>query len=121
MYRITADRGASFESKVHRLPENLFRNAVEHGGEEVVVRVGDLPTGFFVEDDGSGIPGATREKVFEEGGSSNPDGTGLGLSIVETVAEGHAWVLSVAEGPAGGARFEVEGVKVVGAANRPPE
>lgn len=109
------------EKRLKRLLENLFRNAVEHGGEEAVVRVGDLPTGFFVEDDGPGIPVEKREEVFGEGCSSNHDGTGLGLSIVETVAEGHDWTLSVTEGPAGGAQFEVEGVKVVETANRHPE
>jgi signal transduction histidine kinase len=101
------------ERRLKRLLENLFRNAVEHGGKEVVVRVGDLSTGFFVEDDGPGIPAEKREEVFDEGYSSNHDGTGLGLSIVETVAEGHDWTLSVTEGPAGGARFEIEGADVV--------
>ncbi|WP_255767548.1 ATP-binding protein [Haladaptatus halobius] len=47
--------------------ENLFRNAVEHGGEEVTVRVGDLPTGFYVEDDGTGISETARKSVFDVG------------------------------------------------------
>lgn len=100
------------EKRLKRLFENLFRNAVEHGGKDVVVRVGDLPTGFFVEDDGPGIPAEKRKAVFEEGCSSTSDGTGLGLSIVETVADAHGWVLSATEGPAGGARFEIEGVDI---------
>lgn len=101
------------ERRLQRLLENLFRNAVEHAGEEATVRVGDIPSGFFVEDDGPGIPAEKREKVFDEGYSSSHDGTGLGLSIVETVADGHDWTLSVTDGPAGGARFEIEGADVV--------
>jgi signal transduction histidine kinase len=38
------------------LLENLFRNAVEHSGDEVTITVGSLEDGFYVEDDGSGIP-----------------------------------------------------------------
>lgn len=94
------------EQRLQRLLENLFRNAVEHGGEEVTVRVGTLAEGFFVEDDGPGIPRENREKVFEAGYSSNEEGTGLGLSIVRTIAEAHGWDVSATEGREGGVRFE---------------
>jgi len=43
-------------SRLQQLLENLFRNAVEHGGEEVTITVGDLNNGFYVVDDGLGIP-----------------------------------------------------------------
>lgn len=36
--------------------ENLYRNAVEHGGSEVTVTVGTLKDGFYIEDDGVGVP-----------------------------------------------------------------
>ncbi|TKX82726.1 HAMP domain-containing histidine kinase, partial [Halorubrum sp. SS5] len=36
--------------RVRQLLGNLYRNAAEHGGQRVVV--GDLPDGFYVEDDG---------------------------------------------------------------------
>lgn len=102
---------AAHEGRVRQLFENLFRNAVEHGGKEVSVRVGDLPGGFYVEDDGPGIPEEMREKVLETGYSTNEEGTGLGLSIAGTVAEAHGWDLSVVEGEEGGARFEIRGVE----------
>lgn len=98
------------EGRLRRLLENLFRNAVEHGGEAVTISVGGLPGGFFVEDDGPGIPADEREEVLEAGYSSSQDGTGLGLSIVAAIAEAHGWRLSVAEGRKGGARFEITGV-----------
>ena len=98
------------EGRLQQLLENLFRNAVEHGGRDVTVTVGALPNGFFVEDDGPGIPVEERGEVLTEGYSSNEAGTGLGLSIVDSVAEAHGWALSVVDGRTGGARFEVTGV-----------
>lgn len=94
------------EQRLQRLLENLFRNAVEHGGRDVTVRIGALPKGFFVEDDGPGIPREKRTKVFEAGYSSGEEGTGLGLSIVRTIAEMHGWDVSATEGQEGGVRFE---------------
>jgi len=55
------------ENRVQQLLENLFRNSVEHGGGDVTVTVGGLDDGFFVADDGPGIPPAEREQVFDAG------------------------------------------------------
>jgi len=96
-----------------RLLSNLFQNALEHGGEHVTVRVGTLADGFYVEDDGPGIPPGERETVFERGYSTSNDGLGIGLSIVRDVTTAHGWSLSVTESRDGGARFEVTGVEQV--------
>ena len=99
-------------SQLQQLFENLFRNAVEHGGSDVTIRVGmlDDAEGFYVEDDGPGIPETEREHVFDMGYTSNEDGTGFGLNIVAEVVDAHDWEITVTEGDAGGARFEVTGV-----------
>jgi len=99
------------EGRLQRLLENLFRNSAEHGGVSVTIWVGGLGDGFFVEDDGPGIPEEKRDEVFEPGYSSEEEGTGLGLNIVQTIAEAHGWELSVTDGREGGARFEVRGVE----------
>jgi PAS domain S-box-containing protein len=91
--------------------ENLFRNAVQHGGDDVTVTVGDLPTGFYVEDDGEGIPPEERATILEAGYSTTSDGTGFGLSIVKQLVEAHGWSLRVTDGTDGGARFEITGVE----------
>lgn len=96
-------------SQLRRLFENLFWNANEHGGADTV-RVGQLSDGFYVEDDGAGVPEADRERVFESGYSTSPDGPGYGLHIVSRIAEAHDWAISVTDGADGGARFEVRGV-----------
>ena len=102
---ILADR-----QRLRRMLENMLRNAVEHGGEGVTVRLGDLPDGFFVEDDGPGIPEEIRERIFETGFSTSATGTGFGLSIAREIAEAHGWSIRVTESETGGARFEITGV-----------
>jgi PAS domain S-box-containing protein len=101
-------------SRLRHVFENLFRNAVEHGGEDVTVRVGRLgDRGFFVEDDGPGIPPDDRAAVFDPGHTTGDGGTGFGLTIVNRITEAHGWSVSVAESAVGGARFEFEHVDFV--------
>jgi PAS domain S-box-containing protein len=100
------------EGRLRQLLENLFRNAVEHGGPEVTVRVGSLDGGFFVADDGPGIAPEDRDRVFKSGYSTSEEGTGFGLAIVSEIASAHGWTVEVTESDAGGARFEVTGVEL---------
>ncbi|MCD2202587.1 PAS domain S-box protein [Halobacterium sp. KA-6] len=103
------------EGRLGQLLENLFRNSVEHSKNSaddcVTVRVGDLDDGFYVEDDGSGVPAGDRERVFEYGYSTNDRGTGIGLSIVAELVDAHGWEIEVTDGEDGGARFEITGVE----------
>lgn len=95
------------KKRLRQLIENLFRNAVEHGGNNVTVTVGELDDGFYIGDDGPGIPEDERDQVFEQGYSMANTGTGLGLAVVDTVVDIHGWELQLTEGTEGGARFEV--------------
>ena len=106
--RISADR-----SQLQQLFENLFRNAVKHGGREVTVTVDDVGDGFCVADDGPGIPNDERDDVFEVGHSTADDSTGFGLAIVKEIVEGHGWKIRVTDSETGGARFEVIDVEPV--------
>ncbi|WP_323171474.1 PAS domain S-box protein [Natrialba sp. PRR66] len=130
---LTADR-----SRLLRVFENLFRNAIEHGCDgdesehELTVRVGTLefgacslatdeiengtgggleaddPCGFFVADDGAGLPDefAAAAELFDPSVSTDADGLGIGLWVVREVAAGHDWRVTATESEAGGARFE---------------
>lgn len=101
------------ESRVRQAFENLLRNAIEHGSDEVTIRIGGLEDGFYVEDDGPGIPQEKRDTVFDVGQTSSESGTGLGLAIVKEIVEAHGWDIEVVEGTDGGARFEIRGVEFV--------
>ncbi|WP_254271408.1 ATP-binding protein [Haloarcula marina] len=87
---IEADR-----DRLLRAFENLFRNAVDHVGDDVTVELGTLRDGFYVADDGPGIPFEEVDDIFEYGHTTSDGGTGLGLSIVRTIAEAHGWRLYV--------------------------
>ncbi|AFK19264.1 PAS domain S-box protein [Haloferax mediterranei ATCC 33500] len=97
-------------NRLKHLFENLFRNAIEHGGGDVNVTVEELAdgSGFAVEDDGVGISPERQADVFDHGVSYSDDGTGFGLSIVAAIAREHGWSVSVTDGADGGARFEFE-------------
>ncbi|PAU84726.1 histidine kinase [Halorubrum salipaludis] len=99
------------DERLRHVFENLFRNAVEHGSGSVRIEVGGLEDGggFYVADDGPGIPADERESVFEAGYSTD-GGTGMGLTIIKRITDAHGWDVSVRESDAGGTRFEIRGV-----------
>lgn len=105
------------EGRLLRLLENLFRNAVQHGGSDVALEVGPLEApaegfvGFFVEDDGPGMPPNVREHVFESDFTTAEDGHGIGLWVVSEIADAHDWEAAATVGRDGGARFEFAGVE----------
>jgi signal transduction histidine kinase len=110
---VLADR-----TRLKQLLENLIRNAVAHGtsdaeeGEsDVTVTIGALAGGFYVSDNGRGIPEADRDSIFEHGYSTADGGTGFGLAIVADIVEAHDWSIMITDSDAGGARFEITGVE----------
>lgn len=70
---------------------NLLDNAALYGGGRVFVSVASAGANVsvLVEDDGSGISAADRERLFQRGArlDTGKPGTGLGLAIVRDVAE----------------------------------
>ncbi|WP_254862961.1 ATP-binding protein [Halovivax gelatinilyticus] len=112
--RVNADRPVcADEDRLQQLFENLFRNAIEHGGPDVTVTVGERDDGFYVEDTGPGIPPEKRAEVFEAGHTTAPNGTGFGLAIVDTIVDAHGWTVEITSGTEGGARFEITGIERV--------
>jgi len=99
-------RGDSVE---HSSTDNRTESgdSAEYGStNDLTVTLGPLPDGFYVEDDGPGLP---DDDVFEAGYTTDSDGTGLGLAIVERIAEEHGWSVDAIDADGGGARFEFRG------------
>lgn len=104
-----------------QLFQNLFENATAHNDGPLTVLVGTVGTdsntvtdedsvGFFVADDGDGIPEDERDAIFEHGHTTSNDSTGYGLTIVRYIAEAHDWSIRVADGIDGGIRIEITDV-----------
>ena len=102
------------DARLQQLLENLCVNAVEHGGDDVTVTVGALANGrgFYVADDGPGVPPEERDEIFEAGYTTSEAGTGFGLKIVEEVAHAHEATVRVTESADGGARFEIQDLRL---------
>lgn len=89
---------------------NVVRNALVHGrpsdggAQRIVVRVSGHEV--VVDDNGTGVAAADRQRILRrfERASSDADGAGLGLAICVEVAQAHGGNVTVGENPAGGAR-----------------
>ena len=82
-------------SRLRQALENLFRNAIDHGGRDVEIELGPIPAddgvgGMYVADNGPGIPVELADAVFDSGVSS-ADSSGIGLAIVDRIVEAHEW------------------------------
>ncbi len=104
-------------SQLLRIFENLFRNALDHCGDDVSILVEALydpsgrTVGFAIEDDGPGIPSDERDCVFDTNYTIDDGGSGFGLSIVDDIVDAHGWSIDIIESETGGARFEITGVQ----------
>lgn len=110
---LNADVDRHVEADADRLRTllgHLLENAAEHGEGVSTVTVGGTPDGFFVADDGDGIPDGYRDDIFEAGFTTARAGTGLGLNIAREIASAHGWNLEVGESESGGGRFDIVGV-----------
>lgn len=86
------------ETRLRQLLENLFRNSVEHGPDDVTITATDLEGGFAVADDSPGLPDSIEASLFRPADTAPGDtGTrsGLGLLIVERIVAGHDWTATV--------------------------
>jgi PAS domain S-box-containing protein len=103
--RLLADR-----DRLRRLLEQVLDNAVTHAGPDVTVTVADVADGFYVADDGPGIPEQDRDRLLEYGETTDHEASGLGLALTRRIAEAHGWSLRIVDSTDGGTRIEITGV-----------
>ena len=94
---------------------NLVRNALLHARSRVKISLAhdNDHTVIHVDDDGSGIPAADRERIFEpfvrldRTRARDSGGFGLGRAIVRQVARWHGGDATISDSPLGGARVSI--------------
>jgi signal transduction histidine kinase len=98
-----------------RLVRNLVDNATRYADRRIAVSLckeGGAAV-LRVDDDGAGVPGPDRERVFErftrldDSRTRAGGGVGIGLAVVRRVAESYGGSVAIGDAPLGGARFEV--------------
>jgi len=91
--------------KLAQVIGNLVENALRHGEGTVTVSVRPADGGARVEvvDEGAGIPGQARGRIFTKfwRGGSGRGGTGLGLYIAKGIVEAHGGTIEADGSPAG--------------------
>lgn len=94
------------ETRLLQLFGNLFRNSLEHAGEDVTIEVGSHPNGFYVQDDGPGLTEDVREDILNLEQTSSEQRPGLGLKSVTDIVRAHDWTIRIPETEEG-VRFEI--------------
>ncbi len=102
--------------KLTQALRNLVDNAARHaaGQVELRVRVVGAQVEVTVDDDGPGIPGPDRERVFDRfvrldsSRQRASGGSGLGLAIVREIVRGHGGSVRAEPSPLGGARLVID-------------
>jgi signal transduction histidine kinase len=113
--RVSAGRVSGDRDKLERLVRNLSDNAARHARSTISLslRDGGGTVVMAIDDDGSGIPVAQRERIFdrfvrlEDARDRDSGGSGLGLAIALEIATFHRGTVHVLDSALGGARFEV--------------
>ena len=100
--------GVRFE--IVRLLQNLIKNALEAGANQVVVSVQHEAENIIlsVADNGTGLPPAVLESILKKPiESTKAHGTGLGMTICRHIVAAHRGEMKVAARAGGGTVFSV--------------
>lgn len=113
--RVSAGQIIGDEAQLRRVIRNLADNAIRHAETTVSFALdeGDGRVELVVSDDGTGVPAADAERIFErftrrdDARDRDSGGSGLGLAISREIAHKHGGtlVLDSTSGPQTGARF----------------
>ncbi|MBQ2829742.1 MAG: HAMP domain-containing histidine kinase [Oscillospiraceae bacterium] len=104
-----------YESLLAHVWTNLLSNAIKFGPEDGLVRVRlrrcDTGVVFTVEDEGSGIPDAARQHIFDKfyqsDSSHREEGNGLGLTLVRRIVDASGGSVTAENLAPRGCRFTV--------------
>jgi signal transduction histidine kinase len=111
---LTVQEVAADKVALLTLLRNLVSNAIAYTPDSGAVRISSTQEQgrvlLTVDDSGSGIPKAERERVLERfyrGSGQTGVGVGLGLAIVASIVEAHRAAITLCDSSFGGLRVEV--------------
>lgn len=100
---------------MRRSIRNLLANATRHGARiELRAKRRERSVKILIDDDGPGIPAASREEVFkpfvrlDASRNTATGGVGLGLTIARDVARAHGGDIWLEDSPLGGLRARIK-------------
>jgi len=98
------------ERELHSGISNIIKNALEWARSRVVLKAYEKDNNLIieVEDDGEGIKGTDKEKIFEPFYTKRKSGTGLGLAIAKRVFVENGGNIIVEDSKLGGAKFLIQ-------------
>ena len=113
-FDVQLERGGQVNVDRDQLTQVLV-NLVKNAEEAMVGRTGTIrvrvkvtnDVTLEVEDEGPGIPGELKARLFEPYVTTKPQGTGLGLAIAQRIVQEHGGRLDIADGSTGGALFRL--------------
>jgi signal transduction histidine kinase len=99
-------------SELYQVLLNLATNAIQamgtrQGRVTIETRLDGDAAILSVHDDGPGIPGDVRGRLFTAFYTTKPEGTGLGLSLAHAIVREHGGEIEVESEPGRGAVFRV--------------
>lgn len=112
-----ADRASFDTTRVEQVLTNLLSNAIRYSKSEATIGIAtrglEAAGHAFVEvsvaDQGPGIAGGERDRIFEPyvrgADGDTAGGMGLGLAICKRIVEAHGGAIVVTDAPGGGSRF----------------
>ena len=91
------------------LVHNAFQSVPEKRKPEISIKIQNtkMATTVLIEDNGSGIPPALKDKIFEPKFTTKTGGMGLGLGIVKNIINSHQGEISFETNSVGGTTFKV--------------
>lgn len=100
--------------RIKQVVRNLLSNALKFSPRDDVLKVRLVSANgqitISVEDNGSGVADADKQRVFDgfvqaESGISKPGGTGLGLAVCREIIQAHRGRIWVEDADGGGSKF----------------
>lgn len=98
--------------RLEQVFRNLFENSLAACSDPVSIAVScaAVREGFLeiaVRDNGPGLSGEQKQKVFDAFFTTKSRGTGLGMAIAKRIIEAHGGTIAVGDASAGGAEFVI--------------